>query len=165
MASKGIAVIGGVDTHTDFHQAAVIDTVGRHLATKAFPTTPDGYQHLLDWLLSHGDLLAVGLEGTGAYGGGIARFLTTHDITIVEVDRPDRKARRHKARVVRGPRSASASVIFSVRRWWRRASRRSATQVAWWGSGRSPASRDGPGCRSVRRRSGFAGSRAGRPGR
>ena len=38
-----IAVVGGVDTHTDFHQAAVIDSVGRHLATEAFPTTPDGY--------------------------------------------------------------------------------------------------------------------------
>lgn len=30
-----IAVVGGVDTHTDSHQAAVIDTMGRHLATAA----------------------------------------------------------------------------------------------------------------------------------
>ncbi|MGW0421759.1 hypothetical protein [Streptomyces sp. NPDC003015] len=35
-----ISVVGGVDTHTDFHQAAVIDSIGRHLATAAFPTTP-----------------------------------------------------------------------------------------------------------------------------
>jgi hypothetical protein len=34
-----MAVVGGVDTHTDFHQAAVIDSIGRHLATEAFPTT------------------------------------------------------------------------------------------------------------------------------
>ncbi|MFE2131608.1 IS110 family RNA-guided transposase [Streptomyces amritsarensis] len=115
MASKGIAVIGGIDTHTDFHQAAVIDTVGRHLATKAFPTTPDGYQHLLDWLLSHGDLLAVGLEGTGAYGAGIARFLTTHDITIVEVDRPDRKARRHNGKSDPLDAYAAATAVLSGR--------------------------------------------------
>jgi hypothetical protein len=39
-----IAMIGGVDTHTDLHQVAVIDGIGRHLATEAFETTPDGYQ-------------------------------------------------------------------------------------------------------------------------
>lgn len=27
------AVVGGVDTHTDSHQAAVIDSIGRHLAS------------------------------------------------------------------------------------------------------------------------------------
>ncbi|MER5682210.1 transposase [Streptomyces sp. NPDC002205] len=62
-----IAVVGGVDTHTDFHQAAVIDTIGRHLATAPFPTTPDGYRRLLEWMRLHGDVLAVGVEGTGAY--------------------------------------------------------------------------------------------------
>ncbi len=41
------AVVGGVDTHTDFHQTAAIDVLGRHLATKAFPTTPGGYRDLL----------------------------------------------------------------------------------------------------------------------
>lgn len=35
-----IEVIAGIDTHTDVHRAAVIDTIGCHLATKAFPTTP-----------------------------------------------------------------------------------------------------------------------------
>ncbi len=30
---------GGVDTHTDIHQAAVIDSVGRHLDTQSFETT------------------------------------------------------------------------------------------------------------------------------
>src|SRR3954462_11397046 len=52
-----ISVVGGVDTHTDFHQAAVIDSIGRHLATAAFPTTPDGYRRLLQWLRAHGDVL------------------------------------------------------------------------------------------------------------
>ncbi|MDQ0847362.1 IS110 family transposase [Streptomyces sp. V1I6] len=89
-----IAVVGGIDTHTDFHQAAVIDSIGRHLATAQFATTPQGYRRLLDWLQSHGEVLAVGIEGTGAYGAEIARFLTANSVTVVEVDRPDRKARR-----------------------------------------------------------------------
>ncbi|GLW55099.1 hypothetical protein Kpho01_31100 [Kitasatospora phosalacinea] len=54
-----------MDTRTDFHQAAVIDSIGRHRATESFPTDPDGYRRLLDWLRSHGDLTAVGVEGTG----------------------------------------------------------------------------------------------------
>lgn len=94
MAADEIAVVGGIDTHTDLHQAAVIDGIGRHLATGQFETTPEGYQRLLDWLRSHGEVLAVGVEGTGAYGAEIARFLTANGVTVVEVDRPDRKARR-----------------------------------------------------------------------
>ncbi|MET8648204.1 transposase, partial [Streptomyces sp. NPDC004675] len=89
-----IVVVGGVDTHTDFHQAAVIDSIGRHLATAPFPTTPDGYRRLLEWMRSHGDVLAVGVEGTGAYGSELARFLLANEVMVVDVDRPDRKARR-----------------------------------------------------------------------
>ncbi|MFE5096784.1 transposase [Streptomyces sp. NPDC056638] len=86
-----IAVVGGVDTHTDFHPA-VIGSIGRHLATEAFPTTTDGYQRLLDWLRSHGDLMAVGVEGTGAYDSELARLLRANHVTVVDVDRPDRRA-------------------------------------------------------------------------
>ncbi|MEU4499492.1 transposase, partial [Streptomyces sp. NPDC023998] len=71
------------------HQAAVIDSIGRYLATERFETTPEGYRRLLDWLRSHGEVLAVGIEGTGAYGAEIARFLTANEVTVVEVDRPD----------------------------------------------------------------------------
>ncbi|MFF9647294.1 IS110 family RNA-guided transposase [Kitasatospora aureofaciens] len=92
--ADAIAVVGGVDTHTDFHQAAVIDSIGRHLATESFPTNPDGYRRLLAWLHSHGDLMAVGVEGTGAYGSELARFLRANQGTVIDVDRPDRRVRR-----------------------------------------------------------------------
>ncbi|MGW2297030.1 IS110 family transposase [Streptomyces violaceorubidus] len=115
MAADEIAVIGGIDTHTDLHQAAVIDTIGRHLATKAFPTTPDGYREMLDWLHSHGELLAVGVEGTGAYGAEAARFLTTHGITVAEVDRPDRKARRDSGKSDPVDAYAAATAVLSGR--------------------------------------------------
>ncbi|MEZ0069497.1 transposase [Streptacidiphilus sp. MAP12-20] len=110
-----IAVVGGVDTHTDFHQAAVIDSIGRHLATEAFPTTADGYQRLLDWLVSHGDLMAVGVEGTGAYGSELARFLRANQVTVVEVDRPDRKARRANGKSDPVDAYAAATAVLSGR--------------------------------------------------
>jgi transposase len=87
-------LVGGIDTHADFHQAAVIDTLGRHLATEQFPTTPDGYRALLAFLRSHGTVTAVGVEGTGSYGAELARLLRANRVTVIEVDRPDRRTRR-----------------------------------------------------------------------
>ncbi|MEU9279214.1 IS110 family transposase [Streptomyces sp. NPDC048342] len=115
MAADETGVIGGIDTHTDLHQAAVIDGIGRHLATKAFETTPEGYQRLLDWLRSHGDVLAVGIEGTGAYGAEIARFLTANGSTVIEVDRPDRKARRNNGKSDPIDAYAAATAVLSGR--------------------------------------------------
>lgn len=54
--TDGILVVGGIDTHTGLYQAAVIDSIGRHLATEQFETTPEGYQRLLDWPWSHGEV-------------------------------------------------------------------------------------------------------------
>jgi transposase len=87
-------VVGGVDTHADTHTAAVLDTAGRALGNAQFPATPAGYQQLTDWLSSHGTLQSVGVEGTGAYGAGLARHLSAAGVQVVEVDRPDRKTRR-----------------------------------------------------------------------
>jgi transposase len=110
-----ITVIGGIDTHTDFHQAAVIDTVGRHLGTEQFATTPDGYRRLLDWIRSHGDLSAVGMEGTGAYGAELARYLTASQVTVIEVDRPDRRARRANGKSDPVDAYAAATAVLSGR--------------------------------------------------
>ena len=87
-------VIGGVDTHGQTHHAAVIDGVGRQLGDREFTATPAGYRALAAWLGQHGTLEMVGVEGTGSYGAGLARSLRTAGLTVVEVDRPDRKSRR-----------------------------------------------------------------------
>jgi transposase len=87
-------VIGGVDTHGHTHHAAVIDEVGRQLGDREFTATPAGYRALAAWLGQHGALEMIGVEGTGAYGAGLARYLRTIGLTVMEVDRPDRKSRR-----------------------------------------------------------------------
>lgn len=93
-ASTVSEITGGVDTHRDTHHGAVVDQVGRHLADAEFPATPAGYRQLLRWLSQHGAIGQVGVEGTGAYGAGLARFLRANNVAVVEVDRPDRKGRR-----------------------------------------------------------------------
>ncbi|MEZ5371659.1 MAG: IS110 family transposase [Microthrixaceae bacterium] len=89
-----LEVTVGVDTHADTHVAAVIDPLGRHLAHASFGTTVAGYESLLEWATRFGTISLVGVEGTGAYGAGLARFLGTKELMVVEVDRPDRKTRR-----------------------------------------------------------------------
>ena len=53
-------------------------------------TTKQGYAELQQWSRSLGEIRAFGIEGTGSYGAGVARFLTSRGYAIVEVNRPDR---------------------------------------------------------------------------
>jgi transposase len=87
-------VIGGVDTHADVHVAAAVDGNGGVLGIEAFPADAAGYQDLLRWLTSFGPVCRVGVEGTGSYGVGLARFLHAQGVEVVEVDRPNRQTRR-----------------------------------------------------------------------
>jgi transposase len=89
-----VEVTGGVDTHKDTHTGAAVDSAGRVLGSAQFPATAQGYADLLAWLRSLGTLMMVGIEGTGVYGAGLARHLHAEGVAMVEVDRPDRKARR-----------------------------------------------------------------------
>jgi transposase len=87
-------VVGGVDTHLDTHVAAVIDTVGGVLGVEPFPVNRGGYEALVLWMSSFGPIDRVGVEGTGAYGAGLARHLAGEQIAVIEVDRPNRQQRR-----------------------------------------------------------------------
>ena len=57
----------------------------------------------------------VGVEGTGSYGAGLTRFLTTADVAVVEVDRPDRKARRARGKSDPVDAEAAARAALSGR--------------------------------------------------
>jgi transposase len=92
--SETLRVFGGVDTHKDVHVAAALDHLGRLLGTLSFPTTAAGYRQLRRWLSSHGDVVAVGIEGTGAWGAGLSRDLRAHGADVREVMRPNRQHRR-----------------------------------------------------------------------
>ncbi|GAC1605440.1 MAG: IS110 family transposase [Acidimicrobiales bacterium] len=87
-------VTGGVDTHKDTHVAAAVDAIGRILATCAFPATRRGYAQLLRWMRGFGPVAKIGVEGTSSYGAGLARYLADQGVEVVEVNRPNRQARR-----------------------------------------------------------------------
>lgn len=89
-----VTVIGGVDTHKHTHYAAAIDDQGRLLGHREFAATDGGYVALLGWMRSHGDVQSIGVESTGSFGATLTRALTKAGVNVVEVNRPNRMARR-----------------------------------------------------------------------
>ena len=113
MSDPSRSITGGVDTHKDFHVVAAIDGLGRILGTEQFPTTPRGYRRLLRWLRRFGDVVAVGVEGTGAWGAGLARYLTAEGVRVVEVDRPNRQRRRRRGKSDPADAEAAARAVLA----------------------------------------------------
>lgn len=94
MAVVSRPVTGGVDTHKDDHVAAVVDDLGGVVDTASFPNRAGSFPAMLEWMRDHGALGRVGVEGTGSYGAGLARFLRREQVEVIEVNRPNRVARR-----------------------------------------------------------------------
>jgi transposase len=88
-----------VDTHLDVDVAAALDGIGGLLGVEQFPTTAAGHRALLGWLKSFGASGRVGVEGTGSYGAGLARYLRRVGVEVVEVDRPNRRERRGNGKI------------------------------------------------------------------
>ena len=98
MPAPTAPVTVGVDTHLDLHVAAVLDHTGRLLATQAFPASTRGYVALVTWAERFGPVERIGVEGTGTYGAGLARFVRAYGLEAVEVNRPDRSLRRRQGK-------------------------------------------------------------------
>ena len=100
MASEPTKVIAGIDTHADTHHVAVINEHGKPLADKEFLAVGSGYRKIFDFITSYGTVAAVGVEGTGSYGAELVRTLRGEGLTVLEVNRPNRAARRPRCRAV-----------------------------------------------------------------
>ena len=108
MSEGQVDVFGGVDTHRDVHVAAVVDSTGRVLGTAPFAVDTAGYEQLGDWLQSHGRV-----EGTGSYGTGLARHLTSIGMEAVEVNRASRQLGRRLGKTDTADSQAAARAVLS----------------------------------------------------
>ncbi|WP_205544219.1 IS110 family transposase [Rubrobacter indicoceani] len=88
----------GVDTHSDFHVAVALDSLGRHTDHLKFPNTSKGFSDLLSWSTALGLVVAFGVEGTGSYGSSLSRTLSSNGYTVLEVSRPSRQYRRRRGK-------------------------------------------------------------------
>ena len=106
-------VIGGVDTHKDTHTVAAVNSTGKSLGNATFPASTAGYADLLKWLRQLGPLVRVGIEGTGSYGSGLAAHLRGAGVSLVEVNRPNRQARRRHGKSDAADAEAAARATLS----------------------------------------------------
>src|SRR5438128_4617715 len=61
----------GVDTHKHWHVAVALSVLGQRLGEISVPATVAGYRRLVAWLAGlDGEVVVVGIEGTGSYGAG-----------------------------------------------------------------------------------------------
>jgi transposase len=112
IADAGRPVTGGVDTHAGVHVAGMADQAGRVLGTREFAATAKGYAAALTWMRGHGELARAGVEGTGSYRAGLARYLTARGIEVAEVIRPNRQARRRRGKS--DPADAVAAALAAL---------------------------------------------------
>ncbi len=67
----------------------------------------------MTWARSLGDIVAFGLEGTGSYGSELCRFLRSKGHSVVEINRPDRAARRSRGKSDSVDAQAAAFSVLS----------------------------------------------------
>lgn len=106
-------VILGVDTHADTHTAAALSPIGEVIEVAEFPATAAGYRQLLRWARRHGGVERAGVEGTGAYGAGLARHLADAGVAVLEVNRPNRQQRRRHGKSDPADAVAAARAVLS----------------------------------------------------
>jgi transposase len=102
-----VEVVLGVDTHQDFHVAVALDQLGKPLGELKVPTTTRGYCRLVCWAKEFGPVRCAGVEGTGSYGAGLARYLKATGILVMEVERPKRRNFRRNGKS--DPKDAEAA--------------------------------------------------------
>ena len=107
------AVILGVDTHRDLNVAVALNAYGQRLGCLSVPTTEAGHAQLVAWARGLG---AIDRIGTGSFGAGLSRFLTSAGLTVLEVDRPQRRnPRAGKSDPLDAERAARAVLAGEVR--------------------------------------------------
>jgi transposase len=75
----------GVDSHKSSFAAAMVDEVGRELDRREFRNKDRGHRQALQWARAIGSERTFGIEGSGRYGAGLARFLLSAGEDVLEV--------------------------------------------------------------------------------
>jgi transposase len=113
--AEDVEVVLGVDTHKDVHVAAVISGMGALLGARSFPATALGYRQLLGWARGLGVVRRAGVECTGSYGAALTRHLTAAQVEVIEVNQPDKAARRRRGKTDTLDAETAAQAVLSGR--------------------------------------------------
>lgn len=115
MLAELVDVVIGVDTHRDSHALAIVEaSVGVLVSEERVDASREGYRRALRLASRHGRRRLWAVEGSGAYGAGLARFLKERGERVLELERPVRTGSRGRAKsdaldALRWPASRSPS--------------------------------------------------------
>jgi transposase len=99
MLAESVDVVIGVDTHRDRHALAIIEaSVGVLVGEERVEASREGYRRALRLASRRGRRRLWAVEGTGAYGAGLARFLRERGERVLELERPVRSGSRGRAK-------------------------------------------------------------------
>jgi transposase len=100
MLADQVDVCIGADTHRDHHSLAALDAAsGAVLWEAQIPADAAGYARALALAtLRCPGRRAWAVEGSGAYGAGLARLLLARGERVLEIDRPARRGERTQAK-------------------------------------------------------------------
>ena len=127
----------GIDTYRDFHVAVALAPNGGRLGELTFTATSKGYEELVAWTEQYGVRPVFAMEGTGSYGAELCRVLLDAADDVIEVNRPDRSARRRQGKAPSGRRGGSQGI--SGRYGFHR------PQARWRSGGDDPPAESGQG--------------------
>jgi transposase len=91
----------GVDTHTDTHDATLINAVGAVMAQTRIDAGAVGYRQIQAWaeqLLPVGQRVLWAVEGSRSHGHGLARHLQAAGHQVIEAAKPDATRRRRRGK-------------------------------------------------------------------
>lgn len=100
MLADQVEAVIGVDTHRDTHALAIVAArTGAVIGQASIGADEGGYEAALALALAHAPgPRAWAIEGTGAYGAGLARHLASAGERVIEIDRPERRGERRRAK-------------------------------------------------------------------
>lgn len=108
-----VRVTVGVDTHKDLHVARPKDQLGRSLGEITVPALGPRLRRPARLGPEIRGDPSFGVEGTGCYGAGLARYLRRRGVVVVEVIRPNRQVRRRGGKSDPADAAAAASAVLS----------------------------------------------------
>ena len=99
MTDRRARVIGGVDAHTDTHDAAALDERGALLATRPSRPTSPAIAQLLAGSRAFGERRAVGVESTGCLRRRPGALPASRAASrVLEVNQPHAHTRRRRGK-------------------------------------------------------------------
>ena len=114
MLAQDAGVVVGVDTHKQTHTAAAVSGNGAVLDRLTVVADEAGYRRLIEFGRDQSATVWA-VEGTGSFGAGLTTALLAAGQAVLEVDRPQRPARRAAVKsdevdAVRAARHALAGI-------------------------------------------------------